>query len=340
MIHPLVLAIHAMDGLTLALLIFPGTVAFQVLSVWLPGTAERRQLLLEARTETAAIATRWAFLSFALASLMLVVAVATELPPLVPGAMCGTGVLQASRGRLAAALTLRGLALLLLHLWRVLDSLDRTRPEAPLALPLARLLLVALPAVVVAGSETLGALWNLDLHAPVSCCALVYDAARPTAAAAGSALPAWALLWPLALGVPLLFGLSAHIVRHGLGRGSCAIMGMLTIAWAPLAGMTHVRFLSPYVYGVMQHHCPWCLFLPVHGAVGFPLLLSLVALALEGAAGWLAGSVGKRVSALRPAAEQRTRQSALRVATALALFLFCALLPALGWRLRFGVWLS
>jgi len=340
MIQPLALAVLAMDALSLALLMHAAWGAIRILSAWSPGTADGRQIRLERRAETVAIAAGWALPLFGLASLMLVVAVATDLPPLVPGAMCGTGVVQASRGRLGAAFILRGLALLLLYLWRVLDGIDRSRPEALLVLPLARLLLVALPAAAVAASQSLGALQNLDLHAPVSCCALVIDTARPAMESLGNPLPDAALLWPSALGALILFPLALRIARQGARFYHCAALGLLSLGWVPLAGLAYLRHLSAYVYGVPHHHCPWCLFLSAHGGIGYILLLALALLVMEGAAVWIASLTGLRVHPLREAAGQRVRLAALRVMAALGLFLFSALWPAVAWRLRFGLWLS
>jgi len=115
----------------------------------------------------------WLFLG--LAALVLVVAIAGALPDLVPGAMCGTGVLEATAGRGERALALRCLALLLLGAFRPCARLDAGAPEAPLLPTEARLLLLALPVTLLAGLDTWRALAALDVHAAVDCCAVVYD---------------------------------------------------------------------------------------------------------------------------------------------------------------------
>lgn len=338
MIHPLLLAIALLDTLALALLLQVGWGAVRILGAWAPESADRRQLRLEARADTASIAIGWALASSLAASVGLLAAVALLLPPLLPGAMCGTGVVQASGGKLSGALLLRTLLLGLFHAWRVLQRLDRGRPEAPLTLPLARLALVLLPAAATAGWETFSALSQLDTHTPVSCCAVVYAAAR-TAAAPGGAIPARGVLWSTALGGLAICVLALSIARSGAQRAPCVALGLLLLGWPPLAGAVHIRFLAPYVYGVLHHHCPWCLMLPVHGGIGLPLLCLLAGMSLEGLAAAVSAAAAERFAALRMAAERRARRAARRTVALMALFFLAALLPALVWRWRSGAWL-
>jgi hypothetical protein len=117
-------------------------------------------------------------------------------------------------------------------------------------------------------------------------------------------------------------------------------MAAAAFLWVPVAAIALVRVLAAYHYGVLHHHCPWCLFLPVHGGVGYPLFGALMVAAFEGAAAWGAAAIAARYPVVEPAGAARVRRSGRRVVAAVLLFFLLSAGPALLWRLRFGVWMG
>lgn len=338
--HPLVIAVVGMDLLTLASIMAAVPTAWRIATDWAPQSADRSQLWLENRAETAAIQVCFGQAVFVLAGVLLILGVCVVLPAVVAGAMCGTGVLQATDGLGGRALVLRFLTVGILVIWRVLDRFNRTQPLAPLTATNARVVLVALPFLWLSVSATFKALAQLQGHPPVACCAVVYEQMP-----ALSRLPAVSdklLVW--------LFGIATTALSAcGLcsWRNRClprqivvALLPLLTGVWAVLAVPALIRVFSVYHYQVLNHRCPWCLFLPEHGFIGF-LLFGAIALAvLEASIAWVSDRVAQRYPDLAPSAMRRHRTACLRVVTATLTFAASAAIPPLLWRLRFGVWMG
>jgi hypothetical protein len=340
--HPAILAVLTADGITLLLLALAGWTALRITLHWSPGDADRRQLTLEADAEGTAITGRMALGLAGLSTGLLVVAVTAVLPDLVPGAMCGTGVLQGMGGLGGRAIALRGVGLGLLLMWGVVEGLNRQDPEGPLTRTAARLLLLALPTVALGAIETARAVFALDLHQPVSCCAVVYDQIRSPNAArttAGLSDRFWVGAC-LATGAATLAGAAMLTRCRTPARRPAIVTAISAAAFLPAAAVALVRVLSAYHYGVLHHHCPWCLFLPDHRLVGYPLFGALALVAAEGIAAVVAARVGRRVPGLAPAATARLRRAGWRILTGLAVFALLALIPPAVWRIRYGVWMG
>ncbi len=340
--HPLLMGVAVMDGLALLFLIASALTALRILAGWMPGSADRRQIALETAAEGAALQARFAFWFFALSTVLLIVAVANALPPIVPGAMCGTGVLQATDGRGARMLFFRLLGLMVLYLWRTTEALNRTRPESPLTVLQSRLLLLAAPVVFLGVVDTVRAAGVLSSHGPVSCCAVIYDQVRSVTQANGLAgLSDAVWVWGFSLSgllLPISAGWAA-LNRRPTGA-AVRLLAISALLWAPLGAVALVRSLAAYHYGVLHHHCPWCLFLPDHYGVGYPLFGALAVAALEGPAAWAAAAIAGRYPSVSDAGAVRVQQSGRRMVVAVLLFFLLSAGPAILWRLRFGVWMG
>lgn len=353
--HPLMVAVLVVDGLALLFALTAAVTHLRVLLGWEPGSSDPRQIALEGATDAAAIAGRYALWAFVAATALLVLGISLVLPQLVSGAMCGTGVLTAMGGTGQRALALRGLALALLWVWRTLDALNRAAPRPPATPAVARWQLLALPLLALAVIDTARALWALDPARPVDCCQVVYDGFASSAQAsttAGLDDQVWIALTSagglvlLALAVLGLRRLSRTVeVLPKLG----ATLALLAVAWAPVATVTLVRVLSAYHYQVLQHHCPWCLLLPEHWAVGYPLYGALLVVLLEALSALTAARFKPAVvdvagstlaeTMLAEAARQRQRRAFVAIIVSVLLFAALTAGPALHWRLSHGVWM-
>jgi hypothetical protein len=117
-------------------------------------------------------------------------------------------------------------------------------------------------------------------------------------------------------------------------------LALTTLAWLPVAAVTLVRILSAYHYGVLHHHCPWCLFLPEHNLVGYPLLAAVAVITVEGLLVFLLPLILKGEKGLLPVALQRSRSACNHMLAALSVFMVLACLPPVIWRIRYGVWMG
>lgn len=341
--HPLFLSALASAITATALLLAAASTAFRVVVGWTPTSADRAQIALESRADVAVLQARWALGLYVFSSALFILGLTNAFVELIPGAMCGTGVLQAMGPSGKSFLLLDGLLLGVLLFWNTLESLNRSRTDYPLVVACARTLLLALPAALLAVINLGRAAAAVDTHQPVDCCAVVYDQFRNAEQAQGI----WGIsdgiwLWALALLSFTLCGLSLLNRRRAPAAAFKwnALLAAAAVIWVPLAAAALINILSAYHYGVLQHECPWCLFLPQHGAVGFPLFGALAVVAFEGPSAYLLPVVARRHERMISDALQRSRIAAGRVFLALMTFLLLTGLPPLVWRLRFGVWIG
>ncbi|MBW2455306.1 MAG: hypothetical protein JRI68_12380 [Deltaproteobacteria bacterium] len=339
--HPLVAAVVLVDTLTLVLLAPAAAAAIRVVLGWAPERTHAAQLRLETQAERASVLARYAALCLVVASACLVVAVTVVLPDLVPGAMCGTGVMQATGGLGQRAIALRALAVALLAGWNVADRLNRSHPRAPLTVVGARGLLLATPFVLLAVVDTFRALWGVDLSQPVDCCAVVYDQVRPRTGAAAALLTADQWLAISGAGTVALLALASWLRVQSRGATVVsAALAVVALAWAPATAFALVDGLAAYHYEVLHHQCPWCLFLGEHYAVGYPLFGAIAWVVLEGFAAFVATRLAAGEVRVAQAARARARRAALGLIVGALVYWAVAGLPAVIWRLRFGTWMG
>ncbi len=338
--HPVLLGAMGLDLCAMAAVIFSAGDAFRIATQWRPASSGPTQLLLEARAEIASIIGRAGFFLFAGATLTLLIALTMVMPALVPGAMCGTGVLQACHPWGTQTILYRVAAIAVFYLWVAVDNVNRRHPNAPITQATASLTLLLLPLSGLATASTWTTLAGMQSPQPVDCCMVVYDQfASQSAAATTGGLPnaGWAWIHGVITGLLVISGWAVH-KRQRLVWMFTMTLGAL--AWAPVALVTLTRVSSPYLYGVLHHHCPWCFFTESGAWMGFPLLFAAAGLLLEAAAApvvwWMAG----RSAALGPAARVRVAQSGFRVAAWATVFAALAIAPALWWYWRFGVWIT
>lgn len=323
------------------LLLYGATVrpALAVAWHWSPGDADGGQLRRERRWEMACLLGRWALFTLTGAALLWLVGIVAVWHGVVPGAMCGTGVLQAMGGHGVRAMVFWGMALLVLHGWRVLDFLDSGDPDGLLTPTVARVLLIVGALLVPAVIHSWLALMHIDPAAPVSCCAAVYDQVlRPEGAGAmgrGGALVAG---WLSLVGGGLLTVLAARQWRcRGLSTGF--LPAAAAAGWAVAAAVAVKHFWSAYYYQVLSHPCPWCLFLPDHYGAGFAVYGAMTVTVATGVTLWAADRVRRRHPSLSAAADAIMGRAARRMMVALLLFILLTAGPALAWKVRTGLWL-
>ncbi|RJR41235.1 MAG: hypothetical protein C4576_18340 [Desulfobacteraceae bacterium] len=343
MAHPVVLAVTTLDVVSLFFLCRAAAGAVHIEADWEPGSNGRSQIILERAFETGAISAGVVFGLAAFSTLILLLGITNVFPEIVPGAMCGTGVLQATKGEGGRAILFRLIALLLLYVWSVLESLNRSRPDCPMARLNARMLLLASPFAFLGFLNTFWAFGSLDVYSPVSCCTALYDrvSAGEGVLDAGKVSDRWWVFSFVALTLSMLSGglggFAAGTQRFGKLSAASAVT---TLLWAPLAATALVRVFSAYYYEVLHHHCPWCLFLPEHGFAGFPLFFLWLLASFQGFAGFAVYRAVRARPELQPLGIRKARRLLLWAGLLAGLFAIVAVWPALSWRLHFGVWMG
>ena len=116
---------------------------------------------------------------------------------------------------------------------------------------------------------------------------------------------------------------------------------LLAGAWLPIAAVALVRVWAAYHYGVLHHYCPWCLFLPEHHMIGFPVWIAWLVVAYEAPAALvLSLPFIRKLPGVSLPADVGARQAARNMLMAVVFFVLLAVGPAIWWRLHFGMWLN
>jgi hypothetical protein len=341
--EPTLLAVLATDLIVMLLILSASVTAYRVLLHWKPESAETKQLNLEIASETSSIKVRAGTFALFFSTIVLIVAISNVLPSIVPGAMCGTGVIQATHAMVTRGLVFRFIAIFILFLRCELEKVDRAIPDSLLVQHNSRLLLMALPVVFLSMTSTFEIISNLNISQPVDCCAAVYDVVRSSSdISILRNIPD--ILWVSAFltGSFLLIVLGSRMWRSSRLR-SFNEMIFLTLSgflWVIIAWITLLWVFLSYHYQVLNHHCPWCLFLFEHHLVGYPLFGALALIVFEGSMALAATSIGNKYPRLQFTALSRIKKAGFRLVSAVFLFLMISGLPAVFWRLKHGVWIS
>jgi len=341
--HPLLLSVISIDVVSLLLDAVAAVSALQIVTRGSPESAANGRIALGGEAGTASILGRAGLALLAFSTVLLIFGIAGVLPKIVPGAMCGQGVLQATNGAMGRALALRGLALGVLAVWHLLDRLNRSRPNSPLATQAARTLLLAIPLIVLAVYDTFQATLRLDVSRPVDCCTVVYDKVRNVDPVGSSwSIPDAYWIGGLLLGgIAIIFlGLRLWRSSRPMGTRATGLVSVVTVLWVPVAVTALLRSFAAYHYRFPRHPCSWCLFLPENKLVGYMLFGCLIVAAAEACAAFICSTVAAKSPALESAARRRYRTAGLRVALAAVLFLALVGIPAIVWRLRLGFWIK
>lgn len=341
LIHPAGLFILLMDvgGILLALPIIQ--CAVHTTTHWAPSVSHESALKAEASSERLSWLGRCVSIMGSAAGIAWLMAITLFWVPGVPGAMCGTGVMQASAGFGAKSLVARTMLLGMLYVWRALENINNAHPRWPLADSIARWSLLFPPFQVMTAYYDLKLLQMLDKRTTVDCCASVYSPIRSELVSTVKHTPhPWDNLGLLLLLSLLVFAIALWIIRRqNAGKTSAKWLLVTVIAWTITAERTLLETFSAYFYQVLNHHCPWCFFLPEHDMVGWIFLGLPLLVAFEGAAQFTCTMIGGRTTLLHSAVKNRIRVGAWRISTGVATWLLAAGIPVIGYRIRFGVWL-
>jgi hypothetical protein len=270
-LHPAVLALVVASLLTAGLLVYAARWAVAILRRWDLRSGSSRQLELERRTYLVSTILGYV-LAFELASIFLYVYTADALAPMFTGAMCAAGTLRASPWGYPV-LFLKLANFVLAGLWLAVNHADGAGYDYPLVRPKYALLLGLAPLVAAEAAMQVAFFADLRPEVITSCCGSLF--ARSDRGLAGdlASLPPG----PTAVA---FFGTGAAAIAAALlfrrtGRGGwlLAALGALAI---PVSLAAVVGFLSPYVYELPTHHCPFCLLQREYRFVGYPLYASLL----------------------------------------------------------------
>ena len=200
---------------------------------------------------------------------ILLTCAAFEFAGQIPGAMCPTGVFNAN-GFGFPLLLVRLFGLFPFITWMVLYTADQQTPDMPFT-AFRRLLIIGLFSWALTDTFLQAAFFlNLNTQVTTACCAVLFDASKSDVQISMTLFSRFpsksfffiaALLYVFMGGFGLAFGKKPFLLLYGLL--SPAVFFLF------LAGMTSC--ISPYVYALPHHHCPFCILSGKEAVIGIPL---------------------------------------------------------------------
>jgi len=324
-LHPGALALLVASAATSGLLLYAAGHGLAILRHWDLASGSERQLQLERRTYLVSTLLGWV-MAFELVSLFLYVFTADALAPLFRGAMCAAGSLRAAPGGYQV-LVLKLLGAVLAGLWLILDHADRQGHDYPLLRPKYGALLVVAPLLLAEGWLLVRWLTALRPQVITSCCGSLFGRSGEGLGSDLAGLP------PRLAAAAFLAAAAAVLVaalafwRSGRGAVALALSSALLLP-AGLAAV--IAWLSPYVYELPTHHCPFCLLQPEYHGIGYPLYGALLGAALAGMGAGLLAPFRRIPSLARavPALQRRLAGVALGLGGLLLLVVAFAVLTS------------
>jgi hypothetical protein len=307
-LHPSVLALLVSAAVIAGLLLYAVRDAVRILRHWDLRSGSQAQLGLERRTYL--VSTMLAYvLGVEIVSLFLFVYTADSLAPLFTGAMCAAGSLKANAfGYPVLGLKLAGFVLA--GIWLIVNHADNQGYDYPLVKPKYALLLLIAPVILADAVAQVLYFANLRPEVITSCCGSLFSATGDGLGRELVALP------PRILAVALYSTVAAAVAAGLLfvwrARGAYTLAALSAVA-LPLGLAAVVSFVSPYVYEMPTHHCPFCLLQKEYGYIGYLLYAALLGASVCGMGAGVVASF-RRIESLSgtiPGLQRRLATTAL-----------------------------
>lgn len=199
-----------------------------------------------------------------------------RLAAIVPGAMCGAGVIASDVFGMPL-LVLKVVILFLAGIWLIANREDLRAENYPYLPAKFRFFLLIYGAILVESILDWLYLLNIPTETPVQCCSGIYGAVG-----AGNPLPLGLDTNTLLVLFYLLFAL---VVVLGLSRYSLLHL-LASAAFMYVAYYAVVYFFGTYVYQLPTHKCPFCMLQKEYYYVGYLIWGSLFAGTFFGVAGF------------------------------------------------------
>ncbi len=307
--------------------------ALQVVRFWDPGSDSEQQIRLEERVWLAATLVQFGLVVQVISALIFIYA-ADYFATILKGAMCAAGSLTANAFGLPA-LGLKLATIFLAGLWIVVHRLDISRETFPLTRFKSVWLILLLPLLI--GDAVLVFLYlvNLEPEIITSCCGIIFaetDSGGFSLFDVSSSVP---LLLSGGILIAVIVLCSLVLIIQGSNEpGRQKVTGSISVAaWLLfylLALLVITVFISPYVYGMPHHRCPFDLLQYPYAFIGLPLYLFLHTGVFSGMAGGTAAIISDRGGTM-PYSASFIRRSLQLSLVLLFLFLLTAGWPPLSY---------
>ena len=205
--------------------------------------------------------------AFEVVSLFLFLHTADDLAALFVGAMCAAGTLFVNPFGYPT-LALLSVGAVLSGTWLIVNHADNRGRDYPLIREKHVFLLVITP-VVLAGTAAQAAYFGgLKADVITSCCGSLFGSAAPGVQGDLASLPAL----PMQVAFYAVTGALAPFRRRfssgGSPWGRLPVLGVLAFF---VSAAALISFISPYIYELPTHHCPFCILQKEYRFIGYPM---------------------------------------------------------------------
>ncbi len=291
--------------------------AIRVLISWAPEQDTASQIALENETWLAALLVRYGMV-LQLASLLLLLLAADSFSHILVGAMCATGAFAANSFGMPVLLV-KLFGVFFYGFWLVLHRLDIRSEFLPLTkIKFAYLLLLA-PLLLT--DITLLVLYLINLRPDIitSCCGVVFAVAGGNDGNLVGPLPVVSVML-LFYGTAGALALIALFLLRSNQEGKKPTAGMpvanlffgiICVFFFMLSLVIITAVISPYIYALPSHRCPFDFLRGEYYGIGYPIYLSLMGTTFAGASCAATSFLGRLPGLAAPV--RHFRQTCLRL---------------------------
>lgn len=269
-LYPSVLALLLGSFLTLFILLYANWYGIRILQSWNLQSGSEFQLGLERRTYLISTIMTYALI-FQVLSLFLFIYTADHLSALFSGAMCAAGTLNVNQWGYPTLL-LKIVNFLAACVWLVINSTDNSAYDYPLIKKKYALLLPVTASITLETAFQTSYFLGLKPEVITSCCGTLFSSAttEDSSFALSSSRTA-AILFYSAICITLLSGLFFLVKKKGV-----LVFTLSNLLLVPVSILALISYISPYLYELPSHHCPFCILHEEYVFIGYPLFLSFL----------------------------------------------------------------
>lgn len=246
-----------------------------------------------------------------------------SLTPFIKAAMCGVGVLN-STVLGWELLVLKIVLLISFGLWIVSDKIDRERLNYPFLKFKFRFFILIFLLMSVEYAFELAMIFNLDAQKVVSCCSVTFSNKAQVGELFSLSIPNITKLFTFFL---LFFLLTSILTLRDSRFSKTLFLSSPALLFASLFFIIYA--VSPYVYELPTHTCPFCLIQKEYSYIGYILYLSVI----------LGAFYAIKSAFTQYFFDHFEKKDIYKALLLNALFLLLVIYYILGYYLKNGVWL-
>jgi len=258
-LSPEILTIYILDGLFIVFATVAFFLSISIIKSWDYNATTQLQYSLEKRSYLASTIIKYMFF-IKLPFFLFFIFTLEKISLILPGAMCGAGVVNANEYA-TILLFLKLINLYLFAYWIVLDTEDMKYEEQPYLKQKFIIFTVMFLFLIVEISLEYKTFYSIDINNVVDCCGTIFSLTDNTYLSKILSLPPWILL-------SLFYFNFLLLVISALYRYSYSF-ATLNLLFILISLLSLISYFGTYIYELPTHHCPFCLLQYEYNYMGY-----------------------------------------------------------------------